>query len=469
MSPFAKAGQQQVFAEAGFKGSVADREIKDVQDFFDANPHLIAPVREVLCRYKCLSYPRGEADTAVFTRRIVNDLRVKATTAADTGEGSDFEDDEREAFYVTDLARPIVQFAKFKKNLPRVTPFFAMKCNPSEELIAVLSALGAGFDCASMEEFQTILQGSYADADQIIFANPQKMNSHIRAAERAGVRMVTFDCAKEIEKIATHMPSCKGVLRIATDDSAAVCQFSSKFGAKMHQTYELLETAKKHGVNVIGVSFHVGSGNNDPSAYVAAIKNARKVFDQGISLGFEMKLLDIGGGWPGSEPKLDSQGKPTCLGFEEICSHIRPLMDELFETATIIAEPGRYFSESTYALAFNVHGARNVLHDDGSQEHQYYVSDGLYGAFNCVLYDHAHPELHLADPDPEVAMKLSTIWGPTCDSADVLLKKQPYPQLEVGDWLFVPNFGAYTSAGAVAFNGYSVKERKFICSVPGIL
>lgn len=467
-SPYAKAEQQQCFAEESFVGSVAEREIQVVTEFFAENPDLVAPVQAVLKQYGCRSYPRIENDMPVYNRRVIKDLRAAAQAAADQGEDAMVDDDERAPFMVCDLARPIIQFAKFKKNLPRVQPFYAMKCNPSEELLAVLSALGAGFDCASKEEFSTILQGGYAPADQIIFANPQKMHSHIRAAELAGIRWVTFDSVKEIEKLATHMPSCQAVLRIATDDSAAVCQFSSKFGAKMHQTYELLETAKKNGVTVVGVSFHVGSGNNDPNAYIGAIKNARKVFDQASRLGFEMKLLDLGGGLPGSEPKIDANGKAAYLSFEEICSHIRPLLDELFESATIIAEPGRFFAESTYSLAFNVHGAREVNHEDGNQERQYYVSDGLYGCFNCVMYDHAHPELHLLEPDGEATINLknTTIWGPTCDSADVLLRQRPYPELEIGDWLFVPLFGAYTSAAGSKFNGYYVKDRKFTSSIP---
>lgn len=469
-SHFAKIEAQEKSTQAEFDGSYAAQEIQDLQEFFQQHPKIFERVKDVLQARDCASYPRAEADTAVYTRRVVNSLRAVALTEIDQRPEDD-DSDEFDPFFMVDLARPVIQYMKFKKNLPRVQPFFAMKCNPSPEMLEVLSALGCGFDCASKEEFQTILKGNYASPDDIIFAHPQKMLAHMRCAERSGVRMATFDCLKEVEKIATHMPSCKAVLRIATDDQNAQCAFSTKFGARMKDVPQLLESCKKHGVNVIGVSFHVGSGNSDVRAYVKAIEDAREVFDQGNALGFDMKLLDIGGGWPGDVPKVcPTTGKNLFLSFEEICAQIRPLMDNLFANATIIAEPGRFFAESTFAVAMPVHGCRNVTNPDGTINHrQAFVSDGLYGSFNCIVYDFARPELHMCNPDGEaVEMKKTTIWGPTCDSADVLLKETPYPELTTGDWLFLPNFGAYTVAAGSQFNGYTIKTRRYVSSVASL-
>jgi len=44
----------------------------------------------------------------------------------------------------------------------------------------------------------------------------------------------------------------------------------------------------------------VGSGCYDPTAFRKAVEDARKVFDVGLSYGFDMKLLDVGGGFPGT-------------------------------------------------------------------------------------------------------------------------------------------------------------------------
>lgn len=380
-------------------------------------------------------------------------------------------------FWTVDLSRVVVQYAKFCKELPTVQPFYAMKCNPCPSMLSMISALGGHYDCASIKEIETVIENGHVApehiAERIIFANPCKMPVHMRKAEELGVRMTTFDNEDEVYKLARYMPRAEAVLRIATDDSAAVCRFSTKFGAPMGDVPTLIRIAKENGVKIVGVSFHVGSGNSDPSAYLSAIKNARKVFDIAEEAGFDMKLLDIGGGWPGSEPLLNaSTHKPTELSFAEICSHIRPVLDKLFPDTRIIAEPGRYFAHSTQTLAMSVHARRRVRVADASNngttdEFQYYVGDGLYHSFNSILYDFQKPNLQVLRPDREAAIRpITTIFGPTCDSLDCVMKCQPFPDLELGEWLFVPDFGAYTSAGGCAFNGYSTDRIEYIWSMP---
>jgi len=407
--------------------------------------------------YNCKEIPRHESTTEDYWRRVIN--TVKATP--------DPKYDPEESFFCCDFGRVIVQMAKFKKHLPRVHPYYAVKCNNSKPLLTMISALGGCFDCASAPEFNTVLDMGLVQPDQVIFANPCKLTAHLRKAEAVGVRWVTFDNEGELLKIKEHMPSAQAVIRIRTDDSAAVCQFSKKFGAKNTETFHLLQRAKELGVSIVGVSFHVGSGNNDPNAYVGAIRGARAVFDQGASLGFEMKLLDLGGGLPGTQPPIDpSTGLATELSFEEIAYHVRPVLDELFPSTQIIAEPGRFFAASSYALALTVHSARIVEHPNGTQEHQYYVNDGLYQSFNCMLYDHAHPEiLPLIPANSNTEYRTTTIWGPTCDSMDCLMKLQPFPATAVGDCLFVSDFGAYTMAAGSPFNGFETTRYEYVCSL----
>lgn len=52
----------------------------------------------------------------------------------------------------------------------------------------------------------------------------------------------------------------------------------------------------------------------------------------------------------------------------------------------------------------------------------------------------------------------STLWGPTCDSADYLYKNVQLPELRNGDWLMFVNSGAYTVAGACDFNGIAMTQ-----------
>uniref|UniRef100_A0A672RAR2 ornithine decarboxylase n=1 Tax=Sinocyclocheilus grahami TaxID=75366 RepID=A0A672RAR2_SINGR len=212
--------------------------------------------------------------------------------------------------------------------------------------------------------------------------------------------MMTFDSEVELMKVARCHDNAKLVLRIATDDSKAVCRLSVKFGATLKCSRLLLERAKELGLDVIGVSFHVGSGCTDPETYSQAISDARYVFDMGAELGYNMTLLDIGGGFPGSEN--------TKLKFEEIAAVINPALDKYFPVdcgVRIIAEPGRYYIASAYTLAVSIIAKKVIMKEQSSSDEEdwandrtlmYYVNDGVYGSFNCILYDHAHvlPTLH---------------------------------------------------------------------------
>lgn len=450
----------------GVNGSAADEtestkmlvEHQAVHQMFSERPELLDPVKELLKKFRADHMPNESGSETDYWRKVVAHFEKHPN--------EDF--DDLDPFYVVDFGAVIRQMAKFRKHLPTVQPCYAVKCNPSEALVAMISALGGGFDCASGGEFTMVLDSRFAEPENIIFANPCKSRADLKKAESMGVRYVTFDNLHELEKIASFMPSAKAVLRIKTDDGAAVCAFSRKFGAGMQETQALLDRAMELGVRVVGVSFHVGSGNNDPNAYIGSIMNARRVFDQGNAIGFDMKLLDIGGGFPGTAPPLDENGKPECLSFEEIASHIRPLLDEHFANCKIIAEPGRYFSAASHTLAVNVHSMRVLQHDNNVNEYQYYINDGLYHSFNSIVYDYAHPELQLLTPDAagEARVHPTTIFGPTCDSLDCILKMKPFPELDIGEWLFLTNMGSYTTAGGSAFNGFATRRMEYVYSIP---
>ena len=143
--------------------------------------------------------------------------------------------------------------------LPRVEPFYAIKCNTDPMLLKLLAFLGIGFDCASKKEIQTILDLG-VDPNRIIYANACKQTSHIRYAHKMGVDCMTFDNEHELYKIKENHPNAKCVLRIITNDDHAVWRLSVKFGADMQTSYKLIGTAMKLQLDLVGVCFHVGSG-----------------------------------------------------------------------------------------------------------------------------------------------------------------------------------------------------------------
>ncbi|KAJ3095824.1 hypothetical protein HDU96_001030 [Phlyctochytrium bullatum] len=168
------------------------------------------------------------------------------------GPSGDPEAAEGDAFFVGDMGEVARQHIRWKAKLPRIEPFYAVKCNPDAHVVQTLADLGVGFDCASKAEIQQILDHGVS-ASRIIYANPCKQSSHLRHAASRGVRLMTFDNADELRKIKVHVPDAQLVVRILTDDSRSVCKLGLKFGAPLETVGMLLGTAKELGLDVVGV------------------------------------------------------------------------------------------------------------------------------------------------------------------------------------------------------------------------
>ncbi|XP_064159170.1 ornithine decarboxylase-like isoform X1 [Anguilla rostrata] len=377
--------------------------------------------------------------------------------------------DDKDAFYVADLGEVLKKHLRWVRALPRVTPFYAVKCNDSRAVVMTLAALGTGFDCASKNEIQQV-QSLGVDPSRIIYANPCKQVSHIKYAFAHGVQMMTFDSEVELMKVARYHENAKLVLRIATDDSKALSRMSVKFGATLESSRLLLERARELGLDIIGVSFHVGSSCTDPETYSQAISDARCVFDMGAELGYNMTLLDIGGGFPGSD---DSE-----LKFEEFTAVINPALDKYFPADSevqVIAEPGRYYVTSAYTLAVNIIAKKVVMKEqlacdyenDGANNRtlMYYVNEGVYGSFLAVFLDHTYV---LASPHKKLKPGERTypcsIWGQTCDGLDCIVEQCILPDLQVGEWLLFHNMGAYTIISSSTFNGFQKPDIHYVMS-----
>ncbi|MEE6484319.1 hypothetical protein FKM82_013839, partial [Ascaphus truei] len=370
--------------------------------------------------------------------------------------------DDRDAFFVADLGDVVRKHLRFLKALPRVKPFYAVKCNSSRGVVQILAEMGAGFDCASKTEIE-IVQGIGVQPEHIIYANPCKQISHIKFAAKHGVTMMTFDNEVELSKVSRNHPKARMVLRIATDHFRSSSHLSVKFGAPLKACRRLLEVAKNLNLDVIGVSFHVGSEFIDPKAFAQSIADARLVFDMAPEFGHKMHLLDIGGGFPGIEDFR--------IRFEEVADVINPALDLYFPEGSavqIIAEPGRYYVESAFSLAVNIIAKKEVLlEQSGSEDEEnspnknimYYINDGLYGSFNCIFFDRSPPKTILhKKPFPDQPVYSSSLWGPTCDGLDRIAEHIQLPEQYVGDWLLFDNLGAYTVATSSTFNGFQQSQ-----------
>eukprot|EP01085_Mycamoeba_gemmipara_P001926 Mycagemm_TRINITY_DN8211_c0_g1::TRINITY_DN8211_c0_g1_i1::g.1926::m.1926 type:complete len:444 gc:universal TRINITY_DN8211_c0_g1_i1:64-1395(+) len=357
-------------------------------------------------------------------------------------------------FFVVDLGVLARQYQKWVTLMPRIKPFYAIKCNPEPALIKTLAALGAGFDCASWGEINQVL--SYGiEPDRIIMANPCKPPSHIVSARNHGVFKFTFDNVDELQKIKKCCPQAEVVLRILPDDSHSIMRFGSKFGAPVSSWAKIFSACRDLSLKLIGVSFHVGSGCMSAVAFSEALRLARCAFDAAAQFGFNMDFLDIGGGFPGDDN--------SAVTFPEIAAAVTPVVDELFPPhVTVIGEPGRYMAAATHSLATSVCSRRCIEPDTDELRYLYYINDGVYGSFNCIFFDHAHPAPIPLNSHPKDPKFTSKVFGPTCDSLDVVAAKVELPEMDVGDWIYFETMGAYTTAAGSSFNGFKTRTMFFV-------
>lgn len=355
--------------------------------------------------------------------------------------------EKEESLYMVDLAEISRRYSEWKRLLPNVRPYYAVKCNPDPVILRMLLSLGASFDCASWNEIALVQeQGEVLQVKtDILFANPCKDLPSLRYARKTGVQRMTFDCGSELHKIKTHYPEALLLMRIQTDDSHSACRFNCKFGVSIENNYkdvrDLLQLAQQLNLNVKGVSFHVGSGCTSFLPYQKGIVSAMEVFTQAKEYGFTLDVLDIGGGFPGKEEGVT---------FQEIALAIQEQINESVPPdIEVIAEPGRYMVATAATLITRVIGKKESMVE---RRFSYTLNDGIYGAFNGILFDHQSPEaipLHKRGK-----LYPSTLFGPTCDSLDLVNKMCMLPELEIGDRCAFENMGAYSTASASTFNGF---------------
>ncbi|NXR69235.1 AZIN2 inhibitor, partial [Rhadina sibilatrix] len=352
------------------------------------------------------------------------------------------QESDQQAFFVADLGDIVKKHLRFLKALPRVKPYFPVKCNGSEGVIRLLAELGAGFACANKAEI-TRVQGIGVPADRIFYSSPCKQVAHIRYAATHGVRLMAFDNEVELSKVARSHPRARMLLGI-TADCIPSAHPSMTFGTTLKSCRHLLETAKEQAVEVVGISFHLGSRGLEPQAWAQAVAAAQLVFDMGTELGHHMHLLDIGGGFPGTE---DARAP-----LEEMTAGINSALDLYFPEGSgvdIVARPGRYYVTSAFTLAVSITALEEIPMEQPG-------SDGRCDSRMCPLLTASTapsaascstapaPGPGCTRPCPEQPWHSSSLWGPRGQAEDRIADGLELPQLHVGDWLVFGNMGAYT-------------------------
>ncbi len=345
-------------------------------------------------------------------------------------------------FMVISLNKVQENYLYLKKQLPRVKVFYAMKANSTPEVLLHLANLGSNFDVASPGEMRA-LNALGISGSRMVYANPVKTLSGIKLAHDLGVDKFTFDDESEIHKLASYAPGAKVLVRVRVENKDAVVNLNEKFGAAPMQALQLLQLAKDNGLIPAGICFHVGSQSLSADAYITALEMCRELFDKAEIQGMHLTALDIGGGLPVPNEKVEA------VDVDSMTDILREKLDELFPDTEIWSEPGRFMCGTAVNLVTSVIGTKMR-----NGQPWYVLDDGLYGSFNGLMFDHWNFKMKMpADKAQEKAVP-STFVGPSCDSIDVVARDLPAPKLEIGDRIMVPNIGAYSTSAATSFNGF---------------
>jgi len=340
-------------------------------------------------------------------------------------------------------------YASFKRHLPKVQAYYAVKANPAPEIVRTLYRKGASFDVASLPEFMLVYENvrrlparARQDFvwDKIVYANPIKPEETLRALDRYRP-LVTYDNRAELAKIKAHAPHAGLALRLRVPNTGSMVELSSKFGCDPGEAVDLVDEAFRMGLVVEGLSFHVGSQCTNFENFVQALNMAAAVRNEALARGHEIKILDIGGGFPVA---YDRHVKPISVLARKINAEIARLFPPDIE---ILAEPGRYLVATAATSVARVIG--KAVRDG---KPCYYIDDSVYHTYSGIIFDHCQYAVKAFRRGPT---EISAVFGQTCDGLDTISRSESLPALEIGDLVYSENIGAYSNASATWFNGFA--------------
>jgi ornithine decarboxylase len=347
-------------------------------------------------------------------------------------------------FLILDIAIVRDKLRRFRAALPRVRAHYAVKANPERRVVGALLQEGCSFEIASTAELDLLLALG-ADPAAVFYSNPVKPREAIAYAAARGVAWFVVDSVDELRRVHEAGGGAKAYLRIATPNIGSDWPLSGKFGADAGETREIIQAAAKLGADLAGVTFHAGSQCRNPENWRVGIEKARITFDAMTQAGLRPRMLDIGGGFPVRHVK-------PIPSIEVIGAVVNEALEAFPPEVQVVAEPGRFLvSDAGYfvcrVMGVATRGGKRWMHWDA----------GLFGGV-IETAEGLKYKIRTDRAGPDIPWHVA---GPTCDSVDVVLRDEPLPSdLQEGDFIYIRNAGAYTTAYASEFNGFPLPEAR---------
>jgi ornithine decarboxylase len=335
---------------------------------------------------------------------------------------------------------------RFATAMPRVRPHYAVKANPDPRVLRIVMEEGGGFEIASIAELDLLLGQGVAPAE-VFYSNPVKSRDQIAHAAAKGVEWYVIDSSEELKKIQSIKPDAKLYLRIDTPNIGSDWPLAGKFGAHTTEVRDIIAAAARIKADLAGVAFHVGSQCRNPENWRVGIERARAVFDQMSKAGLNPRLLNIGGGFPVRHVK-------PIPSIEVIGDVVNRALEAFPAKVKVIAEPGRYLVSDAGYFVCRIMGTATR-----ANKRWMHLDAGLFGGI-IETAEGLKYKIRTDRSGPDMPWNVA---GPTCDSIDVVMRDEPLPSdLQEGDYLYLRNAGAYTTAYASSFNGFPLPEVRVI-------
>jgi ornithine decarboxylase len=335
-----------------------------------------------------------------------------------------------------------IKTRRFRAAMPRVRPHYAVKANPDPRVLKTLIEEGAGFEIASIAELDLLISLG-VQACEIYYSNPMKSRAYLEYAAAKGVEWYVIDSVEELRKIHSVKADAKTYLRIDTPNIGSDWPLAGKFGAHAKEIDGIIAAAAELKADLAGVTFHVGSQCRNPENWRVGIENAKRMFRKMRLKGLNPRLLNIGGGYPVRHVK-------PIPSIEVIGDIVNQSIKDIPEGVRIMAEPGRYLvSDAAYFVC------RVVGTASRSGKRWMYWDAGLFGG----IIETTEGLQYEVQTERKGKLIPWNVAGPTCDSVDILMRDQLLPEdVQEGDFIYIPNAGAYTTAYASNFNGFPLPE-----------
>ncbi len=339
---------------------------------------------------------------------------------------------------------------------------FSMKANSNLTILKIVLEEGLNADAMSIGEVK-LLELAGFPADRIFFVPNNVSDEELQYAIDKNIT-VSLDSISQLERFGRLAPGSRCAVRInpgigaGHSDSVVTAGKNTKFAVEEKDIPELLETAGKHNLKIVGINQHIGSLFMEPDPYLAAVTNLLRIAHKFNDLEF----IDFGGGFGTPYHKLSGEKE---FDINLLTEGIEKLLgDFIAETGKQIlfkSEPGRYVVADSSVLLGRVY-ATKVNYDKkyaGTDIGQnVLVRPTLYGSWHDVeVLRDGKPVL------PSSGTEVVSVTGNICESGDIIAKERELPVIKEGDLVCVLDAGAYGYSMCSPYNSRPRPAEVMIC------